>query len=302
MERQSMAEGKWIEGLAPEEKAGQAARQVLEARLALVAHWLPLAVDPALVNPHTIHQLRVSTRRADAAVRMFAQCIKDSALRAMRKTLRSIRRAAGAARDADVFLQDIADFPGAGPERPGLDFLLGYGYHRRAAARPALAALNPVAFSTAIPQWLRRVRRSGKQTLAQLAQRTLGQRLADFDTATRGNLQADTALHEVRIIGKRLRYSLELFAECVDPRLRTLAYPLLVESQDILGRFHDSWVALSELAALRADWHSGPPTQTERLSVGLEAIERFHRQRMPAEREAFRDWLPRWHSGAFSAI
>jgi CHAD domain-containing protein len=297
-----MAEGKWIEGLAPESKAVKAARHVLQSRLALVAHWLPRAVADSDTNPEAVHQLRVSSRRADAAVRLFAKCLKRSLVRAIRSMLRGIRQAAGAARDADVFLLDIASFPTAGPERPGLDFLLGYACHRRAAARPALANLDPHVFARAVPHWLQQLPHSGKRTFASLAQRALSKHLAAFSAAIHGDLNHDAHLHQVRIVGKQLRYSLEIFAPCVDPRLRTLAYPLLVESQDILGRFHDSWLALEQLASIRAQWQTWDSAQTERLTTGLDAVERFHRQRMPAEREAFRDWLPRWHAGDFTAI
>src|SRR5437763_965344 len=99
-----MADGKWISGLTPDTPLGEAAREVLAVRLGVVAECLPPAVGGADGDPEHVHRLRVATRRAAAALRIFADCLPGKARKATRRRLRAVRRAAGEARDWDVFL------------------------------------------------------------------------------------------------------------------------------------------------------------------------------------------------------
>ena len=103
-----MSDGKWIPDLSPEMPVVDAARTVLAARFGVVRHYLPLAAESPFDNPEYVHQLRVGTRRAGAALRVFADCLPKKPQRAAKKSLRAIRRAAGGARDWDVFLDNLA--------------------------------------------------------------------------------------------------------------------------------------------------------------------------------------------------
>src|SRR5690242_19716355 len=103
-----MPEGKWIPGLTPETPVVDAARRTLAARLAVVRHYLPLAAEHADKDIENVHQLRVATRRTAAALRMFAMCLPQKRAKTARKQLRRLRRAAGDARDWDVFLEMLA--------------------------------------------------------------------------------------------------------------------------------------------------------------------------------------------------
>src|SRR5262245_58375048 len=90
-----MADGKWIRGLEPGMAQTEAARHVLAVRLEVVRGPLPRAVHQADKDPEHVHQLRVGTRRADAALRIFRSCLPGKVYREARARLRSIRRAAG---------------------------------------------------------------------------------------------------------------------------------------------------------------------------------------------------------------
>jgi hypothetical protein len=63
---------KWIPGIDPEEPVTSAAGRTLEARLAQVSHYAPLAATRSAETTEYVHQLRVATRRAAAALRVFA--------------------------------------------------------------------------------------------------------------------------------------------------------------------------------------------------------------------------------------
>src|SRR5262245_48894926 len=135
-----MADGKWIPDLTPETPLVEAARRALALRLQVVADHLPKAVAAAEEDVEHVHQLRVATRRADAALRLFHLCLPRKVYRRARKRLRKIRRAAGAARDWDVFLISLGERIEAAPaaQVPGIDFLIGHALGERDAAQEQL--------------------------------------------------------------------------------------------------------------------------------------------------------------------
>ncbi|MBN9518646.1 CHAD domain-containing protein [bacterium] len=136
-----MAEGKWINGLTPAMPVADAARVVLAARFEVVRQYLPLAAARPYEDVEYVHQLRVGTRRAGAALRVFGACLPRKHLRAAKGALRGLRRAAGDARDWDVFLLALADAAGTDPaDRPAFDFLAGYALGERSAAQARLVA------------------------------------------------------------------------------------------------------------------------------------------------------------------
>src|SRR6478609_6927373 len=135
-----MADGKWIPGLTPGMGVAEAATAVLAARFAVVREFLPLAVEKPDEDPEHVHQLRVGTRRAGAALRVFKAYLPRKHRVATREALRTIRRAAGDARDWDVFLLGLPAVKGLASVtgKPALDFLAGYAMVERAAAQTRL--------------------------------------------------------------------------------------------------------------------------------------------------------------------
>src|SRR5262245_4833143 len=98
-----MADEKWIAGLRGDMSVAAAAKLALALRLGAVYQRLPAAVFHANADVENVHQLRVSTRRAAAALRIFADCLPARLHEKTRKTLKALRRSAGEARDWDVF-------------------------------------------------------------------------------------------------------------------------------------------------------------------------------------------------------
>ena len=90
-----MADGKWIDDLTGDVAWTSAARHVLKSRLEAVAERMPDAILWAAdENVEHVHQLRVSTRRAGAAVRIFGGLLPAKTHRTVTKRLKRIRRAA----------------------------------------------------------------------------------------------------------------------------------------------------------------------------------------------------------------
>jgi CHAD domain-containing protein len=298
-----MADGKWITDLTAKTPLVDAARRVLAIRLEVVRDWLGLALREPEKDVEHVHQLRVGTRRAGAAIEIFALCLPDKIYTAARKQLRRLRRAAGEARDWDVFLENLHEYmePSKRRQRPCLDFLSGYALSQRVTAQAHLQAAcpdYPFAFERLLADTVAAVHRPhynpGTRTLLDLAGPLLFSLVRDFDLAAAGDLTDYERLHRVRILGKRLRYAMELFADCFGPAFREELYPAVEEMQEILGRANDSYVTSQRLAFLRDRIKASLPDDWNRLKPGIEGLLAYHHKRLPEERERFLEWLKHW--------
>jgi CHAD domain-containing protein len=305
-----MADEKWITGLRGDMGVNAAMRRVLDLRLRAVRDRLPAAVFHANADVEHVHQLRVSTRRAAAALRIFCEFLPARLHEKTRKTLRSLRRSAGAARDWDVFLAMIqARLPRAPvKERVGLDFLFGYAQCQREMAQDWLhEAYDAKAeeFERCIEDVAAALDRKiqSEPSLRDLAGAKLTQLLGELETAACANLESYEALHQVRILGKQLRYAMEIFECCFASEFRQRYYPAVVEMQDILGLANDSFTAVQRLSQLRTRLLNAQPKQWPRLREGIEKSIHFHEQRLPQQRRKFDKWWRAWNkSGAERAF
>jgi CHAD domain-containing protein len=248
----------------------------------------------------------VGTRRADAALRIFQTCLPEKVYKASRKRLRLLRRAAGATRDWDVFLFELRERlkQKDSRDRPGLDFLLGYALGQRAVALGQLQTSGASqmhdfeVFLTDVVSAVRIASDNGHvPSLLELARPVLGQRREELEVTASGDLTDYPHLHQVRIAGKRLRYAMEVFADCFPPEFRETLYPLIEEMQEILGRANDSHVASERLGGLRHWLKRRWPDEWDRLRPGIEGLLRFHKRRLPQERRRFVEWWETWSRG-----
>lgn len=302
-----MADDKWISGLHGDMPVAAAALRVLTVRLGVVLERLPSALEHADDDVEHVHQLRVGTRRAGAAVRIFGHSLPAKLYQKTRRTLREIRRAAGAARDWDVFL----DMLNARAERcdakgqPGLDFLLGFGHGQRVCAQAILCQATDGTGENLIDHIARIAEAldatEATPTLRELAVPMLKQVLHEFEAAVAGDLRPYEALHQVRILGKQLRYAMELFESCFAPEFRADVYPSVAEMQDILGRANDSHVALTRLDDLRARVERTQPAQWPRYRAAFARLSQYHRRRLPEQRRQFSKWWAAWQSSGHAA-
>jgi CHAD domain-containing protein len=278
--------------LSPEARLEAAARSAVAARLAAVLRVLRQP-KRAWDDPETVHQLRVATRRAEAALRLFAPLLPRRKRRRMRKHLQRLRRAAGAVRDCDVLLTQATPRP-----RARLATFVGRLRRWRRRAEKALRK-----------QWTRARRRlprlAGKLT-AKTAWRQAApppsfaqwcvarcDRLAQpFFTLARSMAADDEALHQLRIAGKRWRYALELVAPALGMPEAEELLAALHELQDRLGRLCDQRAVVVQLAELEA--HVRKPAVRQALA---EERTRQERQRLAGRRALARWWTPRRCAG-----
>ena len=298
-----MPDGKWVPGLTPAMPVADAAKAVLAARFEVVRHYLPLAAEKPYADAEYVHQLRVGTRRAGAALRAFRDCLPRKQHKTAKLYLRTIRRAAGDARDWDVFLMGLPaakPFTGAGG-KPALDYLVGYGMGERTAAQARLVSAAETAgpgfteSSTTLPAAAHEARGDNPPAnFGELAAARFGALVRELDEAVKANPTAPADLHRVRILGKRARYALEVFADCFPPAFKETLYPAIEQVQEILGDVQDATVGLARLTQLRDRIKATVPGKWARLRQGIEGLMRAYRAKVPAGRKAFRAWRKDW--------
>jgi CHAD domain-containing protein len=297
-----MAEGKWIPGLGPETPLVEAAHKALSVRLQVVGQFLRLALHEPYRDAEHVHQLRVGTRRAGAALNIFATCLPRKVYRKAKKQLRALRRGAGQARDWDVFLIARAERPRRGKQKQaGTDFLFAYGLGHRLSAQAALeqtAAPLATAFAPFEVKVLAALRQpdggSANSTLMNLARPLLLGLVNELHQAAAGDLADYGHLHQVRIIGKRLRYAMEVFAGCFGPAFRETVYPEVEEMQEILGRANDSHTTVGRMHVLRDYLRTARLAEWKALQPEIDAMLRYHQRRLPQERQRFLTWWKQW--------
>ncbi len=229
------------------------------------------------------------------------------------KQLRTVRRAAGEARDWDVFLEALAREGVGRParQRPGLDFLCGHALVQRERAQEHLLAANPefpAPFDRLQFETLAALRDPGPgtATLLDLARPVLLALLQELTLAGTRDLHDYEHLHRVRLVGKRLRYAMEVFADCFAPEFRSVHYAAVEEMQEILGRANDSHVATARLRDLARALQARLPKEWKRFKAGIEGLLHFHEERLPQERKRFEAWWAHWRKdggeGAFARL
>jgi hypothetical protein len=105
-----------LHGISSDAATSEVAQRTLAAWLGAVQHYLPLAADKAAEDSEHVHHLRVWTRRAGAALTLYADLLPQRRVAWMTTQLKRLRRAANEARDLDVLAQRLATWhadPGA---------------------------------------------------------------------------------------------------------------------------------------------------------------------------------------------
>jgi len=294
-----MAGGKWVKDLQAETPLAEAARRVLRTRLDAVKKYLDLVVKKD-EDPENVHQLRVSSRRTAAALDMFEDCLPSKVHAKAKKKLKKLRRAAGAARDWDVFLQSFKSRAVPAKARDGLNLVTGYALSQRQAAETQLESAAQ-DLSKKFGKFVRKVvtsvprsaRQSKSQTLTDLARKALLPLVRALTKAAQRDLTDADNLHKVRIAGKRLRYAMEILAPAFGPPFREQLYPAIQEMQDILGQANDSRFAMARIEEVGEQLQKNA-TPGKRNQTALADLVSYHQARWDRERQRFNRWWQAW--------
>ncbi|HKD38297.1 MAG TPA: CHAD domain-containing protein [Pirellulales bacterium] len=251
---------KWIAVDSPHEPVTRVARRALKNRLLAVWDYLPSAAERPEKDPEFVHQLRVSSRRAMAAIEMFDSLLPMRRSEWFKKQLRKVRRAAGEARDLDVLSQRLAELLRGEPcdvARPIMDAAA----ESRRNAQPAICKMHhrlcDRQYKRRIGKLLKRVRvrhaaLAVEPDFAEVGRDSMRRAVNDFFSASRANLSDTANLHLMRIASKQVRYAMEIFAGAFPASMTEQLYPQIVELQEKLGEINDHVSALARFQ----EWQS----------------------------------------------
>jgi CHAD domain-containing protein len=249
--------------LPPGLTVGEAFATVTTHLTDVMLYWCGRASPDA---PEPVHQARVALRRLRSAFSIFRAAADGPALAQANAGLKALGRALGPARDWDVFTAGLGARLGeAFAEDPAMAKLLRAAEARRLSAYQALAAylatpalralaLDCVALGAGTA-WREALEPEQRERLAEplsaYAAALLDRRHARLCTAGEAfDSLPPAALHDVRLIGKRLRYGCEFFAGLYPAKPARRFLRRLVRLQERLGVLNDAVVAAGLLAEL----------------------------------------------------
>lgn len=285
-----MAKASEIQDLDCGASASEGLLKVLLTRGDEVVKFGTLALENG-EDAEVIHDLRVSIRRLRSALRDFSEFMDKKALKPIRRKLKLLAYMLGAVRDRDVVCDALEKLKNKTEEESlirGIDELITEQKEIRAQAfdffvqnlKPQLSEFNSV-FPEIIIASTGRIGFS----FGHLGKIVITENLETFlrsSTSLYDPFDVDS-LHELRIAGKRLRYSIETFSICSQQEVAEHFSSKIAEMQSALGELHDADVWIQGLKNRLVD---------ERIDkkLGLWLMSEFVKKRTQSYREAIRLW------------
>jgi CHAD domain-containing protein len=271
--------------LDPDQPANEAAARVFARLLEVIGENLPGTLDD--VDSEFPHDLRVAIRRTRSLQRQF-KGIYPERLEHFRAEFKRLQAVTGDLRDLDVYMLDYEDLRASLPARmqPDLAPLRALlESHRTKALSSTRRALRSQRTRDALTQWAEFVESAPKadrsvHDLASHRIRGVYRKMVKMGRAIDDDSPAED-LHELRKVGKELRYLLEFFASLypeavVKPFIKTLK-----GLQDMLGRFQDREVQANALRALAPELKEQTATV---MAMGV-LVEHFMNEEAAAREE-----------------
>lgn len=206
-----------------------------------------------LKDPEAVHEFRVAVRRARSIERAYRPYLAEVVTPKLRRRLKAVVAATGAARDTEVQLQRLSQrrVDPRPHQQPGFDWLQDRLERRLQEEYAQLEQDLEERFLLVHKPLHARLKAKREDPDLSFAEVTAGLLLevsGDFSlrcTQIRGD-SSEEPLHRARISGKRLRYLLEPLTG-VFPEAKALVSDLKV-LQDLLGEIRDLQVFGAELA------------------------------------------------------
>jgi CHAD domain-containing protein len=286
-------------GVLADDHVAEAGRKVLRFHLARMINREAGTRDGT--DPEDLHAMRVATRRQRAAWRVFGGAFRAGRTKSHRSRLREVASRLGAVRDLDVLIEAAdayrADLPVA--ERRALEPLVAAWRTHRDDARVLLVReLDSDGYRRWLDDYAEFVRHEGTAVVAtgptepHRVRDTAASRIHAAYEQVRAYEPvlrwADVeTLHELRIAGKWLRYSLEFVREALGPDADGLI-ARVTALQDHLGLMHDADVS----AHLARDFlveHAGSLSDVESGAIAHYLVNR-EREVTRLQRMVGRTW------------
>ncbi len=272
-------------GVLAEDTLAEAGRKVMRFHLARMLDREPGVREGKDIED--IHKMRVATRRQRAAWRVFGESFRKGRTKPYREGLRDAARRLGAVRDLDVQLEGIdayrADQP-VNDQRSLEPLIASLGQHRDDARALLIRELDSPGYARFVDDYIDFVRTEGaaaKPIHGAAAPHRVRETAPSRIWAAYEQVRsyepilrwADVpTLHELRIAGKWLRYSLEFVQE----PLGDYAAPLIAKVtalQDHLGLMNDASVAASMTRTFLVE-RAGDLSTAETAGIGRYLVDR----------------------------
>src|SRR5262245_39681447 len=205
-----------------------------------------------------LHDLRVGLRRLRSVLRAYGPHLEDSVGGKLRRRVKKLAAATGAARDSEVQIEWLqARRSRLNPRhRTGVDWLMGWLERRKDSAYAEVRGDVATSFDRLKSVLDRRLRRYTTQLyaaderpdrLSEVTGRLLATHAAELLAELAGvqSVADEERAHEARIAAKRLRYLLEPLRREVDGAGELIGR--LKDLQELLGALHDVAVLGGEL-------------------------------------------------------
>jgi CHAD domain-containing protein len=271
-------------GVLADDHVAEAGRKVLRFHLAKMIAKEAGTRDG--IDPEDLHGMRVATRRQRAAWRVFGEAFRPDRTKKHRGRLREVASRLGAVRDLDVLIEAAdayrADLPVT--EQRALEPLIAaWRLHRDDARVLLMRELDSDGYRRWLDDYAEFVRHEGvaarpvvptephriRDTAASRIQAAY-EHVRSYEPVLRW-ADVDT-LHELRIHGKWLRYSLEFVREALGPEADGLI-ARVTALQDHLGLMKDADVA-AHLARSFLVEHAGSISDGESGAIARYLVSR----------------------------
>ncbi len=271
-------------GVTADDHVAEAGRKVLRFHLARMLDYE--AGTRSGADPEDLHKMRVATRRQRAAWRVFGSSFREGRTKRYRRDLRDIAGRLGAVSDLDVQLEAAdayrADLPTT--EQRGLEPLLGaWRIHRDQSRSLLLRELDSDGYRRFVDDYRDFVQTEGALVLARgpvdphHVRDTAPSRIWTAYEGVRAYEPvlrwADVeTLHELRIAGKWLRYTIEFVREALGPDSTPLIEKV-VALQDHLGLMNDAHITAGMARTFLVEQAGGLST-AESAAIGRYLVDR----------------------------
>jgi CHAD domain-containing protein len=249
--------------LKPKTPAGTAAGKLIDAKTDEVLAFVEAACAG---DTEGLHSLRVAVKRLRETLRLFQRLMPPRERKRVLPLMEELNDGLGRVRDRDVLIEHARELAEAAPGgRPAIEAALAaWQEQRRPEHVAAIELWERLAGPDRLVRRLRRLARGTRRRKTRLGNLPL-ERFAYVAISARlerthqrlAEAQATTdpaALHRLRIVVKRLKYTLEPFLTAL-PALQE-PYKTVAEIQETLGLAHDSDVLE---AALTEFFHAPGP-------------------------------------------
>ncbi len=250
------------DGIGPATPVGVAAVTVLSTKMQPLFELEDAALSGTDMD--AVHDMRVASRRSREAISIFAPLYREADMAEPLASVKAVTKALGAVRDADVFIDHLADLSRS-TQDVGQKLALAYFIAWRQAERSRdlvrmrerLARLDLDRRRVRLTRALYGFRKNADiiAPLGWLAEDVLRERLDTFY----GHLPValdESAIeeqHAMRIAGKHLRYAIETFKSCIDPKRFDQVRGTITAYQDALGEMRDRDVFLDAIERMTAN-------------------------------------------------